>query len=103
MNIRLMVGTITRKTKKKANERPKDKQPAKTKKRKKLVPLMVGNYFTHGPSNVTCMQIMKFNTNGRFRTSITYQHNLFLFSKGQSRLKNNINTMSEKLNAKRQG
>jgi hypothetical protein len=25
---------------------------------------MVGRYFTHGPPNVTCMQIMRFNNMG---------------------------------------
>jgi hypothetical protein len=47
-----MAKTITRETKRKAKEKPKDAQPARTKKRKELVPLVVGNYLTHDPSNV---------------------------------------------------
>jgi hypothetical protein len=50
-----MVGTITRKTKWKAKERPKDAQPIRTKEWRELVLLVVGRYFTHKPSNVACM------------------------------------------------
>jgi hypothetical protein len=32
---------------------------------------MVGNYLTHDPSIVTCMQIMRSNSNGGSITSIT--------------------------------
>jgi len=64
------------KQKGKAKERPKDDQLAKTKQKKELVPFMVGSYLTHGPYNVTCMQIVKFNSNGRSRTCITRQDNL---------------------------
>jgi hypothetical protein len=28
--------------------------------------LVVGSYFTHGPSNVTYMQIVRFNNSGRY-------------------------------------
>jgi hypothetical protein len=52
------------------------------KKGKELVSLMVGSYLTHNPSNVAFMQIVKSNSNGRFRTSVTCQHNFFLYSKG---------------------
>jgi hypothetical protein len=51
------------------------------KKGRKLVPLMVRNYLIHDPSNVTYMQILRFNINGRSRTSITRQHNLLLYSR----------------------
>jgi hypothetical protein len=64
------------KQKGKAKERPKDDQLAKTKQRKELIHFVVGSYFTHGPYNVTCMQIVKFNSNGRSRTCITRQNNL---------------------------
>jgi hypothetical protein len=50
-----MAGTITRKTKEKAKERPIDKQTIGTKDGRMLVPLVVGNYLTHCPSNVPCM------------------------------------------------
>jgi hypothetical protein len=65
-NKKLMAGTIIWETKGKAKERPKDTQLARTQKRgkRKLVSFMVGNYLTHGPSNVACMQIMKSNSMG---------------------------------------
>jgi hypothetical protein len=41
----------------KTKERPKDNQPRGTKKKgRELVPLVVGSYLTHGPSNVTCVE-----------------------------------------------
>jgi hypothetical protein len=45
-------------------------QPSRTKKRKKktLVPNMVGSYFTF---NVACMQIVRFNINRRPKTNIS--------------------------------
>jgi hypothetical protein len=52
------------------------------KKGRELVPLMVQSYLTHGPFNVASMQIVKFNSNGGFRTSITRQCNLPLYNKG---------------------
>jgi len=85
-----MVGTITRETKGKA-KRSIDIE---------LVPLMVGSCLIHGPSNVACMQIMRFNTNRRSRTCITCQCNLPLYGKGLSTLKNNTNMNLEKLNVK---
>ncbi len=39
---------------------------------------MVGNYLTHSPYNVVCMQIMRSNSNGRSRTNIT--KTIFLFT-----------------------
>jgi hypothetical protein len=98
-----MARTITRKTKRKAKERPKDVQPARTKKGRDLVPLVVGSSFTYSPFDVACMQIMKFNNNRRFNTNISYQHNFLFYSKSLNMLKNNINMLPEKLNVERQG
>jgi hypothetical protein len=71
-----MVETIVGETKRQAKERPKDEQPTWTKKKKKkLVPFVVGSYFTHGLSNVICMQIVRSNDNGKFKTCITCQLN----------------------------
>jgi hypothetical protein len=84
-NKRLMAGTITGETKREGQkERPKDVQPARTKKKegRELVLLVVGNYFTHNLSNVVCIQIVRFNNNERSRISITCQRNLPLYSKG---------------------
>jgi hypothetical protein len=51
------------KTKGKAKERLKNTQPKETKEGRELDPLVViGNYLTHSPSNVTCMQIVRSNT-----------------------------------------
>jgi len=75
-----MARTIIRETKREGQK--KDTQPIGTKKGRKLVLLMVRTYLTHNPLNVTCMQIMRFNCNGRSRISITYQLNLPLYSKG---------------------
>jgi hypothetical protein len=61
-----------------AKEGPKHPQPVGIKKKgRELVPLVVGSYFSHGPSNVVQMQIVKSNNNGSFRTSITRQCNFF--------------------------
>jgi hypothetical protein len=46
------MGTITRKTKEKTKKRPKDVQPAATKEGREPVPLVIGSYLTHSPSNV---------------------------------------------------
>ncbi len=43
---------------------------------------MVGNYFTHNPSNVANMQTMRSNNNGRFRIGIAYQTNVLIYNKG---------------------
>jgi hypothetical protein len=55
-------------------------QKLRNRKGQEPVPLIVGNYFTHNPSNVVDMQIMGFNSNGRFRISITCQCNLPSYS-----------------------
>jgi hypothetical protein len=81
-NKRSMAITIKWKQKRKAKERPKDAQPIRTKKGRGLVPLVVGSYLTHGPSNVTNMQIVKSNNNGRSKRSITRQCNILLYSRG---------------------
>jgi len=77
-----MVRTITHEIEKEGQERLEHKQPIGIKKeRRELVPLVVGSYLTHNPSNVTYMQIMKFNNNGRSRTSICCEHNLPLYGR----------------------
>jgi hypothetical protein len=48
------------------------------------------------------MQIMRFNSTRRFKTSISHQHNLSFYSKGWSMMKTNTNMVFEKLNAQRQ-
>ncbi len=68
---------ITLKTKGKAKERPKDTQLVGTKDKGELVPLMVGSYLTYSLSIVVNMQIMRSNSNRRFRTIISY-HPIFL-------------------------
>jgi len=95
-----MTKTITWKTKGKAKERPKDVKPTRTKEGRELVSFVIGNYFTHSLSNVTYMQIMRFNNNKRFRFS--RQCNLPLNIDALSMLKNNTNMLPKKLNAKKQ-
>ncbi len=68
---RWMVETIIRGDKK---GRPKDAQHARTMKKKRekeLVPLAIGSYLTHGPSNVSHMQIITSNSNVKFCTCQT--------------------------------
>jgi hypothetical protein len=65
-----MAKTIKGRQKWKAKERPKNAQSTGTKKGRGLKPLVIGSYFTHGPFNVTNMQIVKFNSNGRSRKNI---------------------------------
>jgi len=77
-----MAGTITRKTKGKAKERPKDAQPTGTKEGGELVPFLVGRYLIHRSSNVIHMQALRFNSIWRSRTSISCQRNLPFYSKG---------------------
>jgi hypothetical protein len=62
--------------KRKVKKRLKDAQPTRTKEGRELVPLVIGSYFTHNPSNVANKQIMKFNSNKRSKTSISHQCNL---------------------------
>jgi len=71
-----MVGTITREVKREGQKKAKRHNPQEVEKGKELVPLMVGKYFTHSPSNVACMQIVKYNNNGRSKTNIACQCNL---------------------------
>ncbi len=70
-----MDGTITGETKREGQKKVKRRTTCgnrkKGKKGRELVPLMVGNYLTHDPSIVTCMQIMRSNSNGGSITSIT--------------------------------
>jgi hypothetical protein len=75
-----MVRTIARETKREGQKM--NNLHELKKKGKELIPLVVGSYFTHNPSNVTCMQIMRSNSNGRFRTSITCQHNFPFHDRG---------------------
>jgi hypothetical protein len=57
-----MAKTITRETKREGQSKAKRCTcPMNQKKGKKLVPLVIGSYFLHGPSNVANMQIVKFN------------------------------------------
>jgi hypothetical protein len=77
-----MVGTIPYKTKGKAKARSKDTHFARTKEGKELVSLTVRSYFTHNPSNVANMQVVRSNSNKRSRTSFSYQRNIPLYSKG---------------------
>ncbi len=60
-----MAGTIIEETKKRqkrrVKERPKDEQPTGTKKREReLVPLVVGSYLTHCPSNLNYICIWNY-------------------------------------------
>jgi len=80
--IKLMVETITWKIKGKARERPKDTQPTRTKEGKERVCFVVGSYFTTALLNVTCMQIVRFNNNKKYKTSISHQCNLLFYDKG---------------------
>jgi hypothetical protein len=76
-----MVGIITRETKKEGQRKAKRCTTCKPKKGRELIPLVVGSYFTHGPPNVACTQIMGFNSNGRSKTSIVCQCNLPLYNR----------------------
>jgi hypothetical protein len=77
-NKKLMVETITQKIKGKGKERPKDAQSTRTKEGRELIVFVVGIYFTHNLFNVACMQIVRSNSNKRYKTNISCQHNLFL-------------------------
>jgi hypothetical protein len=80
-NKRSMVKPSLGRQKGKVKKRPKDEQFARTKKGRELDPLVVGSYLTHGPSNVTSMQIVRFHSNGRSRTSITRQRDFLSITK----------------------
>jgi hypothetical protein len=43
---------------------------------------MVGSYLTHNPSNVACIQIVRFKSNRRSRINISCQNNLPFYNKG---------------------
>jgi hypothetical protein len=73
-----MAITITWETKRDGQKTNNLQEP---KKGRELVPLVVGSYLTHSPSIVTCMQIVKFNNNGRSKTRITCQCNFRLYSR----------------------
>jgi len=65
-----MARTIIRETKREGQRKVKKPTTCRNpKKGRKLVLLVGGNSLTHGPSNVTSMQIVRFNNNGRFRTN----------------------------------
>ncbi len=78
-----MARTITWETKKEGQKKAKRHTNIRTKKKgRKLVPFVVGSYFTHNPFDVACMQIMRPNDNGRSRISITRQCNFCLYNRG---------------------
>jgi hypothetical protein len=79
-----MAGTITWETKKEGQRKTKRHTAYKnTKKRERVSPSRGGKKPFHPrPSNVACMQIVRFNNNGRSKTSITNQYNLPLYNKG---------------------
>jgi hypothetical protein len=86
-NKRLMAGAIIGETKREGQRKAKRQTACRNQKKgRELVLLVVRSYLTHGPSNATCMQIVRSNKNGRSKTSI----NLC-----------NINTLPEKVNAKK--
>ncbi len=77
-----MVKTIIGETKREGQKEAKKHTTHKNQRKgRKLILFVVGSYLTHSPSNVACMQIMKFNNNGRSRTSIICQYNLPFYSK----------------------
>jgi hypothetical protein len=84
-----MVGIITQKTKEKAKRRT----TLSNQSRERGSPS--GSYFTHSPSNIVSLQIMRSNNNRRFRT------NIFHFAIFLSARKAILKSLSAKLNAKR--
>ncbi len=58
------------------------RSPHEPKKRREVVLLMVGSYLTHNPSNVACIQIVRFKSNRRSRINISCQNNLPFYNKG---------------------
>jgi hypothetical protein len=78
-----MAGTIKKETKKEGQRKANRCTTRKNQEKgRKLVLFVVGGNFTHDLSNVACMQIVKFSNNGRSRTNITCQHNLFICNRG---------------------
>jgi hypothetical protein len=51
------------------------------KKRRESVCLMLRSYFSHIPSNVANMQIVRFNNNGSFEQASFAKTNFFLIAK----------------------
>jgi hypothetical protein len=77
-----MAGTIKEETKKEGQRKAKRLTTGRNQdKGREPVPLLVGSNLTCGLSNVDCMQIVRSNNNGRFRTSITCQCNIPLYNK----------------------
>ncbi len=71
-NKRLMVGTIKEETKREGQRKAKRRTTCRNQEKgKELVLLVVGGNLTHGPFNVAYMQIVRSNSNGRSRISIT--------------------------------
>jgi hypothetical protein len=78
-----MVRTIKEETKREGQINAKRCMACRNQEKgRELVLLVVGSYLSHNPSIVACMQIMRFNNNGRFRTNIIHQCNLLLYNKG---------------------
>jgi hypothetical protein len=70
-NKRLMAGAIIGETKREGQRKAKRQTACRNQKKgRELVLLVVRSYLTHGPSNATCMQIVRSNKNGRSKTSI---------------------------------
>ncbi len=70
----MMAKTIPRETKRRRPKKGQETHNLKGPKRgREPIFLVVGSYFTHGPSNVTCMQIVRFNSIGRSKINITCQ------------------------------
>jgi hypothetical protein len=87
----------------KAKERPRRQVAQRNQRRERASPSMVGSYLTHNPSNFTCMQIMKSDSNRRSSTNISHQCNLPIYIRDSSTLNISINMILEKLIANRQG
>ncbi len=69
------------KNKKEGQRKAKRHVVCKKKTREKASPFHVRSYFTHSPFNVTYMEIVRFNSNRRFKTNISHQRNLLFYSK----------------------
>jgi len=79
-----MVETITEETKKEGQRKAKGYTTHKNQKGRELIPFVVGNYLTHNLFNVTYIQIMRYNNNGRSRINIICQRNFPLCSKAKA-------------------
>jgi hypothetical protein len=74
-----MAGTIIGETKREGQRKARRRIACKNQKKgRELASLVVGSYFTHNPSHVICMQIVRSNSNERSRISIT-PNTIFLF------------------------